>query len=129
MSNKSLITNISKIAGAMYYYYIDNVYELLLLWLETGELYAIKPHSEHFRQAYKIQVTNQANKIKAAKIQATSASLSPNPFVYLYHGIVDIKQYNAILTRIEDIYGMSIDEFSLGKLEYIDSKQDIIIIG
>ncbi len=28
-------------------------------------------------------------------------------------------EYNAILTRIEDIYGMSINEFSLGKLEYV----------
>ncbi len=27
--------------------------------------------------------------------------------------------YNEILSRIEDIYGMSIEEFSLGQLEYI----------
>ncbi len=44
---------------------------------------------------------------------------SRNVFVCdIVPGMGDIS-YNTILSRIEDIYGMSIEEFSLGKLEYM----------
>ncbi len=100
---------ISEIVGAMYYH-CGNVFGVLLLLYETGELYAIDPsYSGLFKQVYKLRVTS---------IDLPN-SLSPNPFAYLHHSYLLIENYNAILSRIEDIYGMSIEEFSLGQLEYM----------
>ncbi len=97
--------NISKIARAAIYYELGYVPELLL-WYATGELYSIYAFSEHYTNVYIIEST------------PTVPSLSPAPFAFSYHGFIMIEHYNAILTRVEDIYGMSIDEFSLGLLSY-----------
>ncbi len=42
-----------------------------------------------------------------------------DPFaLFTYDAVPRSFSYNDILTRIEDIYGMSIEEFSLGQLDY-----------
>ncbi len=57
-------------------------------------------------------------KIDTMYLHETEYPSSCSIFHTLSSGWISSSEYNNMLNRIEDIYGMSIDEFSLGLLSY-----------
>ncbi len=98
--------DVSDIAGAvMVMFFYGRPYTRLMVWDDFGELYNV--------------IDNYTIKIYM-RIDATNLS---NTFAFDFYDLQQLSMielpYNAILGRIEDLYGMSISEFSLGQLEYV----------
>ncbi len=88
------------IVGACIYWVDSYINDgVLIIWNTYGELFQV--------DLYYMILISEINMID-------DDSIFLGYFVTHNHSI-----YNEILTRIEDLYGMSIEEFSLGKLEYI----------
>ncbi len=93
--------DVSKIVGAFNYSFISfsKRDHIIIVWDESGNLY--------------MPITDTVYRI---------TDISIYEFVFKFEFNYHCSRYgslrNEIFTRIEDIYGMSIDEFSLGQLDY-----------
>ncbi len=82
-------------------------YNVCIIWDESGQLYSVDPYT-----IYPIHSKLNFKKTNSRLLIVFDINAD-------YYSNLNIKQHNAILSRIEDIYGMSISEFSLGLLEYV----------
>ncbi len=104
----------SDIAGAFLYKKISKINEEInRIWVydDLGTLYVIRTFTDYIIASpyYKIDgITSPYYKNDVNIV-----------YILCFQGMITARMYNAILTRIEDIYGMSIEEFSLGQLGYV----------
>ncbi len=101
--------DVSKIVGAFNYSYRGSSQRShrIIVWDESGNLYML--------------TTNRGidgGYIAVYRIIDIKPYVLGSVFVINYHSSLYGSQRNELLTRIEDIYGMSIEEFSLGQLDY-----------
>ncbi len=84
----------------------------IIIWDNYGSLYLIE-NIHGFR--FKGSIKEVKGSIKKVCPYGTSSIFILRPD----SEFVNDRMYNEILTCIEDLYGMTIEEFSLGQLEYM----------
>ncbi len=119
----NVINNVPMIVGAIMYSYWSSRFGRmdyrLIVWDESGKLY----YSDIYVMAWvKGSERYVLILVKGIEDNLITDSITSGMYDVFSKDNTIIPclqiQYNEILTRIEDIYGMSIEEFSLGQLDY-----------
>ncbi len=108
------MVDVSTIVGATIYTYWNSLFERmycrLIVWDSLGKLYFTESYGIYFIKGIEDNLITDSIASSMYDVFRMDNRIYPCSEI----------QYNTILSRIEDIYGMSISEFSLEQLDYVD---------